>query len=54
MVYGSEYEEVDIKDGKSPALLIKGFSITNLENPLQDPVIKESSKKAYKILEKGP
>ncbi|CAG8622029.1 4623_t:CDS:2 [Ambispora leptoticha] len=52
--WGSEYEETDIKDGKSPALLIKGFSITNLENPLQDPAIQKSSKKAYEILEKGP
>jgi len=40
---------VDIKDGKSPALLIKGFSITNLENPLRDPAIQTSSKKAYEI-----
>jgi len=45
---------VDIKDGKSPALLIKGFQISNLKNPLQDPAIQTSSKKAYEILEKGP
>ena len=52
--WGSEYEEVDIKDEKSSALLIKGFSITNIENPLQDPAIQKSSKKACEILEKGP
>ncbi|RHZ37533.1 site-specific DNA-methyltransferase [endosymbiont GvMRE of Glomus versiforme] len=52
--WGSEYEAADIKDGKSPALLIKNFSIANLKNPLQDPTIQASSKKAYEILEKGP
>jgi len=52
--WGSEYEEINIKDGKSPALLIKNFSIENLKNPFQDPAIQASSKKAYEILEKAP
>jgi adenine-specific DNA-methyltransferase len=52
--WGSEYQEVDIKDGKSPALLIKGFLTKNLENPIQDLAIQASSKKAYEVLEKGP
>ncbi|MCE8163938.1 MAG: site-specific DNA-methyltransferase [Candidatus Moeniiplasma glomeromycotorum] len=52
--WGSEYQEVDIKDGKSTALLVKGFSIKNIENPLNDPHIQTSSQKAQVILEKGP
>ncbi|MCE8168183.1 MAG: site-specific DNA-methyltransferase [Candidatus Moeniiplasma glomeromycotorum] len=52
--WGSEYQEVDIKDGKYPALLIKGFSAKNLENPLNDSAIQTSSQKAQTILEKGP
>jgi adenine-specific DNA-methyltransferase len=52
--WGSEYEEIDIKDGKSPALLIKDFSLDNLQIPSKDPIIKASSKKAYEIYEKGP
>jgi adenine-specific DNA-methyltransferase len=52
--WGSEYQEVDIKDGKSPALLIKKFLNQNLENPLNDLAIQASSQKAQAILEKGP
>jgi len=52
--WGSEYEEINLKEGKSPALLIKGFSIKNIQSPLNDPVIQTSSQKAYEIYKKGP
>ncbi|MCE8167839.1 MAG: hypothetical protein I3273_04515 [Candidatus Moeniiplasma glomeromycotorum] len=50
--WGSGYQETDIKDGKSPILLIKDFSTKNLKKLLNDLAIQNSSQEVRAILEK--
>ena len=49
-LWGSEYEERDLDDGRPPALLLKGAKDPREGDPSADPVVKKARKKAEKVM----
>ena len=46
--WGSRYVEVDLEDGKMPALLLEGAADPRASDPIDDPVVVRARKKAEK------
>ena len=52
--WGVEYRDVDLDDGRAPALLIKGATDPRgLENPLKEPAVAEARERALERRNKG-
>ncbi len=51
--WGTGYEDLDLADGRRPALALKGVSDPLADEPLDDPVVAKSRKKALAIWKRG-